>query len=161
MLCCQYCSYSTCQQYCLALLHSIQTQQYFSMLLTTMNNVGSKTLLNPVELQAPNFFLCTIMLWYFSVTHVKISKLVAVYIGFLKSVNKFCSYWLFQVVGTQHVDSFQTCYNLQVRNNLWVFMHAPNIFCSSLFCCPCLTIAVVFTQEKAWQAYTQWPKNSK
>jgi hypothetical protein len=50
MLCCQYCSYSTCQQYCLALLHSIQTQQYFSMLLTTMNNVGSKTLLNPVEL---------------------------------------------------------------------------------------------------------------
>ena len=31
---------------------------YCSILLTTMKNVASKTLLNPVELQTPNFLLC-------------------------------------------------------------------------------------------------------
>ena len=34
------------QQYCSALLHLIQAWQYCSILFTTMDNVGSKTLLN-------------------------------------------------------------------------------------------------------------------
>ena len=39
------------QQYCTPLLHLIKTEQYRSLLLTTMNNVGSKTLFNLVLLQ--------------------------------------------------------------------------------------------------------------
>ncbi len=51
-----------CQQYCSALLHLIQAQQYCSTLLTTMNNVGSKTLFNPVFInpeQVDNFLPLT------------------------------------------------------------------------------------------------------
>ena len=40
------------------LLHAIQPQQYCSMLLTAINNVGSTTLFNPVELQAHDFLPC-------------------------------------------------------------------------------------------------------
>ncbi len=50
-----------CQQYCSALLHPIQAQQYCSILLTTMNNVGSTTLSNPVFIkpeQVDNFLPC-------------------------------------------------------------------------------------------------------
>ena len=51
-----------CQQHCSALLHPIQAQQYCSVLLTTMNNVGSKTLFNPVFInpeQVDHFLPCT------------------------------------------------------------------------------------------------------
>ena len=47
-----------CQQWLTTLLHAIQPQQYCSMLLTTVNNVGSTTLLNPAELQAHDFLPC-------------------------------------------------------------------------------------------------------
>ena len=47
-----------CQQWLTTLLHAIQPQQYCSMLLTTINNVGSTTLFNPVELQAHDFLPC-------------------------------------------------------------------------------------------------------
>ena len=54
MLCCPHCSTLTCQQYFSALLHPItgliQAQQlvHCSILLTTLNNVGSTTLFIPV-----------------------------------------------------------------------------------------------------------------
>ena len=48
-----------CQQWLTTLLHAIQPQQYCSMLLTAINNVGSTTLFNPVELQAHDFLPCT------------------------------------------------------------------------------------------------------
>ena len=51
-----------CQQWLTTLLHAIQPQQYCSMLLTTVNNVGSTTLFNPVELQAHDFLPCNILL---------------------------------------------------------------------------------------------------
>jgi hypothetical protein len=38
-----------CQQYWTILLHPIQAQQYCSIVLTSVNNVGGKTLFNPVE----------------------------------------------------------------------------------------------------------------
>ena len=38
----------SCQQYWTILLHPIQAQQYCSILLTSLNNVGSKTLFKPV-----------------------------------------------------------------------------------------------------------------
>jgi hypothetical protein len=44
------------------LLHPIQAQQYCSILLTSVNNVGSKTLLNPVEQRALRFLPCTMIL---------------------------------------------------------------------------------------------------
>ena len=37
-----------CQQYCSALFPLIQARQYCSILFTTMNNVGGKTLFNPI-----------------------------------------------------------------------------------------------------------------
>jgi hypothetical protein len=40
------------------LLHPIQAQQYCSILLTTVKNVGSKTLFNPVEQRARRFLPC-------------------------------------------------------------------------------------------------------
>jgi hypothetical protein len=43
------------EQYCTILLHLIQAQQYCSILLTSMNNVGSKTLFNPVKQRAQRF----------------------------------------------------------------------------------------------------------
>ena len=43
-----------CEQHCATLLHPIQPQQYCSILLKTMRNVGSTTLLNPVILKAQN-----------------------------------------------------------------------------------------------------------
>ena len=51
-----------CQQYCSALLYL--TQQYCPILLTTMNNVGSKTLFNPVFInteQVDHFLPCSIL----------------------------------------------------------------------------------------------------
>ena len=47
----------SCQQHCSALLYLIRTQQYCSLLLTTVNNVGSTTLLNPVTQWAESFWL--------------------------------------------------------------------------------------------------------
>ena len=44
-----------CHQWLTTLLHAIQPQQYCSMLLTAINNMGSTTLFNPVELQAHDF----------------------------------------------------------------------------------------------------------
>jgi hypothetical protein len=46
-------------QYWTILLHPIQAQQYCSTLLTSVNNVGSKTLFNPVEQRARRFLPCT------------------------------------------------------------------------------------------------------
>ena len=46
------------EQHCYT-AHAIQPQQYCSMLLTTVNNVGSTTLFNPVELQAHDLLPCT------------------------------------------------------------------------------------------------------
>jgi hypothetical protein len=40
------------------MLHPIQAQQYCSILLTSVNNMGSKTLFNPVELRDQSFFPC-------------------------------------------------------------------------------------------------------
>ena len=40
-----------CQQWLTTLLYAIQLQQYCSTLLATVNNVGSTTLFNPVELE--------------------------------------------------------------------------------------------------------------
>jgi hypothetical protein len=37
----------------------IQAQQYCSILLTSVNNVGRATLFNPVEQQAHNFYACS------------------------------------------------------------------------------------------------------
>ena len=51
----------SCQQYSSALLHLIQAQQHCSILATVQNNVGSKTLFNPVLINAPQvvqFLLC-------------------------------------------------------------------------------------------------------
>ena len=48
-----------CQQWLTTLLHAIQSQQYCSMLLTTVNNMGSTTLFNPVEMQAHDFLPST------------------------------------------------------------------------------------------------------
>ena len=50
-----------CQQWLTTLLHAIQPQQYCSTLLTTVNNMGSTTLFNPVELQAHDFLPCRTM----------------------------------------------------------------------------------------------------
>jgi hypothetical protein len=57
----------SCQQYWTVLLqdwtillHPIQAQQYCSILLTSVNNVGSKTLFNPVEQRARRFLPCTV-----------------------------------------------------------------------------------------------------
>ena len=44
----QCCSVHSCEQHRSALLHLIRTQQCCSLLLTTVNNVGSTTLFNPV-----------------------------------------------------------------------------------------------------------------
>jgi hypothetical protein len=43
------------EQYC----YPIQAQQHCSMLLTSVNNVGSKTLFSPVEQQARRFLPCS------------------------------------------------------------------------------------------------------
>ncbi len=48
----------SCQQYCSALLHLTEAQQYCFTLLTTVNNVNSKTLFNPDIQQAQSFWLC-------------------------------------------------------------------------------------------------------
>jgi hypothetical protein len=48
----------SCQQYWTILLHPIQAKQYCSILLTSVNNVGSKTLFSPVEQRARRFFPC-------------------------------------------------------------------------------------------------------
>jgi hypothetical protein len=53
MFCCPHCS---------QLLHPIQAQQYCSILLTSVNNVGSKTLFNPVKQRAQRFYACTLMI---------------------------------------------------------------------------------------------------
>ena len=50
--CCAAHTVQGCQQHWTTLLHAIQPQQYCSMLLKTINNVGSKTLFNHVMLQA-------------------------------------------------------------------------------------------------------------
>jgi hypothetical protein len=50
--------YCSCQQYWTILLHPIQAQQYCSILLTSVNNVGRKTLFNPVEQWARRFLPC-------------------------------------------------------------------------------------------------------
>jgi hypothetical protein len=50
---------ASCQQYWTILLHPIQAQQYCSILLTSVNNVGSKTLFNSVEQQARRFLPCS------------------------------------------------------------------------------------------------------
>ena len=63
----------SCQQYWTILLHPIQAQQYCSILLTSVNNVGSKTLFKPVfnniVLQAGVFccvdYLSWQQLWYY------------------------------------------------------------------------------------------------
>jgi hypothetical protein len=57
MLCCTHCS-----QLSTMLLHPIQAQQYCSILLTSVNNVGSKTLFNPVKQQSQHFYVCTVLL---------------------------------------------------------------------------------------------------
>ena len=49
----------SCQQYWTILLHPIQAQQYCSILLTSVNNVGSKTLFNPVEQRVRRFLPCS------------------------------------------------------------------------------------------------------
>jgi hypothetical protein len=46
------------QQYWRILLHPIQAQQYCAILLTSVNNVGSKTLFNPVKQRARRFLPC-------------------------------------------------------------------------------------------------------
>ena len=46
----------SCQQYSSALLHLIQAQQHCSILSTVQNNVGSKTLFNPVLINAQQVF---------------------------------------------------------------------------------------------------------
>ena len=57
--CCAAHIVQVCQQWSTTLLHAIQPQQYCSMLLTAISNVGSTTLFNPVELQAHDFLPCT------------------------------------------------------------------------------------------------------
>jgi hypothetical protein len=52
------------QQYWTILLHPIQAQEYCSILLTSVNNVGSKTLFNPVEQQARRFLPCRLFYFY-------------------------------------------------------------------------------------------------
>jgi hypothetical protein len=47
------------KQYWTILLHPIEAQQYCSILLTSVNNVGGKTLFNPVEQQARRFLPCS------------------------------------------------------------------------------------------------------
>ena len=42
------------------LLHPIQAQQHCSILLTSVNNVGSKTLFSPVEQRARRFLPCSV-----------------------------------------------------------------------------------------------------
>jgi hypothetical protein len=49
-----------CLQLSTILLHPIQGQEYCSMLLTSVNNVGRTTLFNPVKQQAHNFYACTL-----------------------------------------------------------------------------------------------------
>jgi hypothetical protein len=56
MFCCHI--VHSCQQYWTMLLHPIQAQHYCSMLLTSVNNVGSKTLFNPARR-----FLPCILFW--------------------------------------------------------------------------------------------------
>jgi hypothetical protein len=46
------------------LLHPIQAQQYCSMFLTSVNNVGSKTLFNPVKQRAQRFYACRLVYLY-------------------------------------------------------------------------------------------------
>jgi hypothetical protein len=48
----------SCQQYWTIFLHPIQAQQHCSILLTSVNNVGSKTLFSPVEQWARRFLPC-------------------------------------------------------------------------------------------------------
>jgi hypothetical protein len=50
----------SCQQYWTILLHPIQAQQHCSTLLTSVNNVGSKTLFSPVEQGARRFLPCSL-----------------------------------------------------------------------------------------------------
>jgi hypothetical protein len=50
------------QQCSTILLHPIQAQQYCSILLTSVNNVGRTTLFNPVKQQAHNFYACSTIL---------------------------------------------------------------------------------------------------
>ena len=57
--CCAAHIVQVCQQWSTTLLHAIQPQQYCSMLLTAISNVGSTTLFNPVQLQAHDFLPCT------------------------------------------------------------------------------------------------------
>ena len=57
MFCCPHCS-----QLSTILLHPIRAQQYCSILLTSVNNVGSKTLFNPVKQRAQRFYACTLMI---------------------------------------------------------------------------------------------------
>ena len=79
-----------CQQWLTTLLHAIQSQQYCSMLLTTVNNVGSTTLFNPVELQAHDFLPCSCV--YLKVKAAKIppNSLVTV----------FCSIYVLKIRST-------------------------------------------------------------
>ena len=54
----------SCQQYWTILLHPIQAQQYCSILLTSVNNVGSKTLFSPVEQRARRFFAVYLVFYH-------------------------------------------------------------------------------------------------
>jgi hypothetical protein len=53
----------SCQQYWTILLHPIQAQQHCSILLTSVNNVGSKTLFSPVEQRARHFLPCRLFIF--------------------------------------------------------------------------------------------------
>jgi hypothetical protein len=71
----------SCQQYWTILLHPIKAQQYCSILLTSVNNVGSKTLFNPVKQRAQRFYACK-QRRFTNLIHMLVVK-----------VSVFSSYW--------------------------------------------------------------------